>query len=81
MFGFIKAIFIELLRASTKERFGEPLFSNLERFIKLLPLNNQPCKSELTIFNKNSTKTTFYWFTVSVNKCGGSCDTVEDPYA
>ena len=74
-------MFIELLRASTKERFGEPLVSNLERFIKLLPLNNQPCKSELTIFNKNSTKTTFYWFTVSVNKCGGSCDTVEDPYA
>ena len=74
-------MFIELLRASTKERFGEPLVSNLERFIKLLPLNNQPCKSELTIFNKNSIKTIFYWFTVSVNKCGGSCDTIEDPYA
>ena len=81
MFGFIKTMFIELLRASTKERFGEPLVSNLERFIKLLPLNNQPCKSELTIFNKNSIKTIFYWFTVSVNKCGGSCDTIEDPYA
>ena len=81
MFGFIKTMFIELLRASTKERFGEPLVSNLERSIKLLPLNNQPCKSELTIFNKNSTKTIFHWFTVSVNKCGGSCDTVEDPYA
>ena len=74
-------MFIELLRASTKERFREPLVSNLERFIKLLPLNNQPCKSELTIFNKNSIKTIFYWFTVSVNKCGGSCDTIEDPYA
>ena len=74
-------MFIELLRASTKERFGEPLVSNLERFIKLLPLNNQPCKSELTIFNKNSIKTIFYWFTVSVKKCGGSCDTIEDPYA
>ena len=74
-------MFIELLRASTKERFGEPLVSNLERSIKLLPLNNQPCKSELTIFNKNSIKTIFYWFTVSVNKCGGSCDTIEDPYA
>ena len=60
MFGFIKTMFIELLRASTKERFGEPLVSNLERFIKLLPLNNQPCKSELTIFNKNSIKTIFY---------------------
>ena len=74
-------MFIELLRASTKERFGEPLVSNLERSIELLPLNNQPCKSELTIFNKNSIKTIFYWFTVSVNKCGGSCDTIEDPYA
>ena len=74
-------MFIELLRVSTKERFGEPLVSNLERSIKLLPLNNQPCKSELTIFNKNSIKTIFYWFTVSVNKCGGSCDTIEDPYA
>ena len=81
MFGFIKTIFIELLRTSTKERFGESLVSNLKRSIKLLPLNNQPCKSELTIFNKNSIKTIFYWFTVSVNKCGGSCDTIEDPYA
>ena len=26
-------------------------------------------------------KTLLYPYTVSVNKCGGSCNTIEDPYA
>ena len=29
-----------------------------------------------TLVNKNSDETLFYQFTVSVNKCGGSCNTI-----
>ena len=29
----------------------------------------------------NSREFFYYPFTVSVNKCGGSCDTIDDPYA
>ena len=43
-------------------------------------LNNQPCKSKPTLANINSDETIFYQFTVSVNKYGGSCNTVVNPY-
>ena len=57
------------------------LGSNLKRPIKCVSLNNQPRKVERTIVNINSDKTLFYPFTVGVNKCGGSCNTVDDGYA
>ena len=29
----------------------------------------------------DSSETLFYPFIVSINKCGGNCNTVDDPYA
>ena len=44
--------------------------------------NNQPCQARSTIVNINSDdKTIFYPFTISVNKCRGSCNIMRDPYA
>ena len=57
-----------------KTSFGELLVSNLKC------LKNQPCKARPTIVNINSDKTSFYSFTVSVNKCIRSCSTVDDLY-
>ena len=34
-----------------------------------------------TLLNINSNETLSYPFTVSVNKCGGSCNTIDDPHA
>ena len=43
--------------------------------------NFKPCQARPTLVNINSDETTFYPFTVSVNKCGGSCNTDDDLYA
>ena len=39
------------------------------------------CQARLTLVNTTINETLFYPFTVSVNKCGGSCYTADDPYA
>ena len=76
-----KTIFVALLSTCTIESLGELLVDNLKRPIKCVFLNNQPCKARPTIVNINSDQTLLYPFTVSVNKRGGSCNTVDNPYA
>ena len=49
--------------------------------MKLVSLNNHPYQVTPLLVNINSDKTLFYWFTISVNKCGGSCNTIHDPYS
>ena len=47
--------------------------------IKRVFLNNQPCQATPTLININSNETLFNPFTVSFSKCGGSCNTTNDP--
>ena len=47
----------------------------------MLTLNNRPCQARPTLVNINSDETLFYPFTESVDKCGGSCNTIDDQYA
>ena len=54
---------------------------NSEWPIKCVSLNNQPCQTRSTTVNIDSHKTLFYLFTISVNKCGGSCNTNDCLYA
>ena len=35
----------------------------------------------LTLLDINSNETLLYAYTVSINKCGGSCSTIDDSYA
>ena len=42
---------------------------------------NYQCQARQTLVDINSNETFFYPFTDSVNKCGGSCDTIDVPYA
>ena len=44
-------------------------------------MNNQECKIRAKIININNNEPTFYPFSISVNKCSGSCDNVNDPNA
>ena len=81
MFGFFKNMFIGLLSFSTIRNFGESLVPNSERSIKCLSLNNHLCQARPTLVTTNSEETLFYPFVVSINKCGGSCNTINDPYA
>ena len=70
-------MFIGLLNVCTIESFDKPLAFNL----KFLSLKNQSSKASPTIIDINSNENLFRPFTVSVIKCGGSCNTVDDPYA
>ena len=49
--------------------------------IKCVFLNNRPCQARPTLVNINSNETFYYPFTLNVNKCGGGCNTIDDPYA
>ena len=48
---------------------------------KFLSLNNQACQARPTLADINANETLFYPFTVSLNKCGGYCSNIDDPYA
>ena len=81
MFGFTKKMFIGLLSICTIGNFSQPIVSNLNRLIKCVSLNNHPCQARSTLANINPDQTSFYSFTVSVNKIGSSCNTFNDLYA
>ena len=41
----------------------------------------QASKVRPTLFDINSNERLYYSIVFSVNKCGGSCNTIDDPYA
>ena len=44
-------------------------------------MNNQECKVRLELVNANSNEPSFYPYNVSISKCSGSCNNINDPYA
>ena len=44
-------------------------------------MNNQEFKIRPEIININSNETLFYPYIVKINKCSGSCNNINDPYA
>ena len=48
---------------------------------KFVSMNNQECRIRPEIINTNSNEPTFYPYSIEVNKCGGSCNSVSDAYA
>ena len=49
--------------------------------LKCVPVNNQECKVRSEIIDINSNEPTFYPYSILVNKCNGSCNNINDPYA
>ena len=43
-------------------------------------MNNQECKSRPKIINVNNKEHVFYRYSIKVNKCSGSCNTINIPY-
>ena len=74
-------MFIGLLNVCAIRSFGKSLVSNSKGPLKCLTLNNQPCQARPMVVNINSDETLFYPFTAYVNKCSGSCNKIDDPYA
>ena len=73
MLKFIKQIFI-----STIMFFGSP--SNVNP-LECVSMKNQECKVRPEIINVNSKEPLFYPYSIKVNKCSGSCNKINDPYA
>ena len=44
-------------------------------------MNNQGCKIRTEISNPNTNEPMFYSFSIKINKCKGSCNTINNPYA
>ena len=44
-------------------------------------MENQEYKIRLKIININRNEPSFYPYTILVNKCSGSCNDINDPYA
>ena len=44
-------------------------------------MNNQECKTRTKIINTNYNEPVFYPFSIKENKCSGSCNNINEPYA
>ena len=44
-------------------------------------MKNQECKIRPAVININSNNPIFYPFSIQINKCSGSCNNINDPYA
>ena len=73
MFKFTKQIFISSLM----------FFGSLSNVIPLecISVKTQECKVRPEIININNNNSIFYPFSIKINKCGGNCNDISDPYA
>ena len=44
-------------------------------------MNNQECKTRTKIINIDNNEPVFCPFSIKVNKCSGSCNNINNPYA
>ena len=69
MFGFIKTIFVAALT----------FFSC--NALEYVSMNTQVCERIPKVININSNEPSFYPCSILANKCSGSCNNINDPYA
>ena len=74
MLGFIKKCFF------TPITFFSYSVWNIN-YVECVSMNNQECKTKTKIININNNEPVFYPFNIKVNKCSGSCNNINDPYA
>ena len=74
MFGFVEQIFISTMMF---------LSSNIleANSLKYVSMSNQECKIRPEIININSNTILFYPYSVKINKCSGSYNNINDPFA
>ena len=72
MFGFIKKAFVVIVA-----------FFNLSyvNSLECVSMSNQECKARPKTIDVNSNEPVFYPYSIKVNKCSGSCNTVNEAYA
>ena len=74
MFGLIKKTFISAITFFSSNVLNvNPL--------ECVSMNNQECKIRLEIINLNTNEPLFYPYSIKINRCKGSCNRNNDPYA
>ena len=73
MFGFIKKCFF------TAMTFFSCSVLNVNS-LKCVSMNNQEFIIRSEIINVNTNEPMFYPYRITINKCKGSCNTINDPY-
>ena len=74
IFGFVEKMFFVAL---TFFSFNPSNVNSLE----CVSMNNQECRTRTKITNINNNEPVFYPFSIKVNKCSGSCNNINNPYA
>ena len=74
MFGFIKKSFIAAVT------FLIPNVLNVNS-LECISMNNQECKARPKMIDVNANELVFYPYSIKVNKCSGSCNDINNPYA
>ena len=74
MFGFVKKVFIAALSVLS----ATPLNVNS---LECVSMKNQEWKTRSEIINGYTDEPVFYPFNIKVNKCGESCNNINDSYA
>ena len=49
--------------------------------LEFVSMNNQECKIRTEIINLSNNEPIFYPYSIKINRCKGSCNTINDPYA
>ena len=49
--------------------------------LECVSMNNQECKIKSEMINVNTNEPVFYLYRITINKCKGSCNTINGPYA
>ena len=49
--------------------------------LECVSMSNQNCKIRSEIVNVNSNEPLFYPYSIRINKCKGSCNNINNPYA
>ena len=49
--------------------------------LECVSMNNQKCKTRSEIINVDTNDPMLYPYSIKINKCKGSCNTINDPYA
>ena len=72
MFCIVKKVF-----TSTLAFFHNILLTNS---LKCYSLDNQECKIRPEVISVNNKEPNFYPYRIKMNRCAGSCNTIDDPY-
>ena len=73
-------IFIKNVFFTSSMKFFNFNLSNVNS-LESVSMNNQESKIRTEIFNLNTNEPMFYPYSIKINKCKGSCNIINDPYA